>query len=384
MSVCALVSAQVEISGPWQVTVKGGGTLAVPPQAAVQVRAEAQKLPVFRATGGGWGRGAKLRALVTQECTAAGALAPASLKVKAPDGTEYVRGTDWQADDLWATVGRIEGGKIPADQSVLIDYDYYPNRMCLVAVDAAGKARLVVGEPGFGIQLPPALADGETHLATVWLSGEVKELTEANLLPVDGSPRPPSEWVGSAETLCPKTLAKLRAGQPVTIVAWGDSVTNGGGVGSKRENWYQHVFLKRLQERFPKAEITLKTAAWGGGNSRGYMPRPVASTISSGTCSIPSPIWSPSSSSTTRAGKATPSRSTTPRSASCSRAMAPRSSSSLPTSSVPTGWGRPASSSTTIPGPTCRICVSLPATTGFPWPTPRVSGATSGARVSPT
>lgn len=274
MSVCAMVSAQVEISGPWQVTVKGGGTLAVPPQTAVQVRAEAQKLPAFRTTGGGWGRGAKLRALVTQECTAAGALVPASLKVKAADGTEYARGTDWQADDLWATVGRVEGGKIPADQPVLIDYDYYPNRMCLVAVNAAGKARLVVGDPGFGIQLPPALADGEKHLATVWLSGEVKELTEANLLPVDGSPRPASEWVGTAETLCPKTLAKLRAGQPVSIVAWGDSVTNGGGVRSGRENWYQYVFLKRLQERFPKAEITLLTASWPGGNSRGYMTAP--------------------------------------------------------------------------------------------------------------
>ncbi len=274
MSVCALVSAQVEVTGPWQVTVKGGGTLAVPPQTAVEIRGEAHKLPVFRPTGGGWTKGAKLSRLVTQECTAAGALVPASLKVKAPDGTEYARGTDWEADDLWGTVGRVEGGKIPADQAVSVDYDYYPNRMCLVAVDAAGKARLVVGEPGVGIQLPPALAAGEQHVATVWLSGEVKELTEANVLPVDGTPEPPSEWIGSAETLCPKTLAKLRAGEPVTIVAWGDSVTNGGGVRSGQDNWYQYVFLKRLRERFPKSEITLHTASWPGGNSRGYMSAP--------------------------------------------------------------------------------------------------------------
>jgi lysophospholipase L1-like esterase len=143
--------------------------------------------------------------------------------------------------------------------------------MHLVVVNAAGKTRLIVGEPGLGIQLPPEKKADETHLATVWLSGKVKTLTEANLLPVDGTPVPTSGWEGSAETLCPKTLGKLRAGEPVTIVAWGDSVTHGGGVRSSQDAWYQHVFLKRLQARFPRSEITLHTAAWPGGNSRGYM-----------------------------------------------------------------------------------------------------------------
>ena len=51
-------------------------------------------------------------------------------------------------------------------------------------------------------------------------------------------------------------------------------MTNGAGVGSTPESWYQHVFLKQLRERIPQAEITLHTAAWPGGNSRGYMTAP--------------------------------------------------------------------------------------------------------------
>lgn len=278
MGLCALAAAQVEVSGPWQVTVKRDGAAQVfdvPPQTVVEIRGETQKLPVFQTTGGGWRRGARPQPLVTQECTAAGALVPASLRVTSLDGTKnFVRGTDWEADDLWGTVGRLDGGSIPADQPVRLDYDYYPNRLHLLAAAGNGKVRLVVGEPGLGAQPLPELAAGETHLATIWLTGEVKELTDANLLPVDGSARPASGYEGTAETYLPKTLAKLRAGQPVTIVAWGDSVTHGGGVQGNRDHWYQHVFLKQLRERFPQAEITLHTAAWPGGNSRGYMTAP--------------------------------------------------------------------------------------------------------------
>ena len=286
MAVLATAGAafgQVRVAGPWQVEV-GPGTvgkvafqrqvLAVPPQAAIEIRGESQALPVFRTTGGGWVRGAKLRRIATQECTAAGALAPASLRVRAADGTELVRGKDWEVDDHWGTVGRLAGGAVADKEPVLLDYDYYPNRIHLVVVDGTGKARLVLGEPGVGIQLLPEKRADEMHLATVWLTGQMSRLADANLLPVDGTPVPKSGWEGTAERLCPKTVAKLRAGQPVTIVAWGDSVTNGGGVGGNRDAWYQHVFHKRLQARFPQSEITLKTAAWGGGNSRGYMEAP--------------------------------------------------------------------------------------------------------------
>ena len=69
-----------------------------------------------------------------------------------------------------------------------------------------------------------------------------------------------------AERLLPNTLRKLRSGERLTLVAWGDSVTNMG--------IWQVQFVKRLKERFPKADINLLTAAWGGRGSRNYLEAP--------------------------------------------------------------------------------------------------------------
>ena len=288
-STVAAQTVPVRVSSAWEVTVgpgelstAGGGrtavretVLRVPRQAVVQVRGEKHaSLPVFAEKAAPWRKGAPLKPLVTQECTAAGALVAESVSVRAVDGPAFVRGKDYLVDGSWGTIGRVEGGAIGPQQAVSVDYDYYPNRLHAIAVDAEGKARLVEGKGALGIQLPPDLGAGETRLAAIWLSGTVPRLTDANLFPVDGSEPKPSEWRGRAAELCPRTVAKLQAGQPVRIVAWGDSVTNGGGVGGDKKKWYQSVFVERLRSQYKASEITLLTAAWGGGNSRGYMSAP--------------------------------------------------------------------------------------------------------------
>ncbi|MCK5803049.1 MAG: SGNH/GDSL hydrolase family protein [Lentisphaeria bacterium] len=277
-ALAANVTAQdlpLEVTAPWQITV-GKTVIDVPPQSAVHVRGEKHaKLRVFAEKGGGWRRGERLKPLITQECTAAGALDPTSVKVRSVEGVVFELGKDYKVEGHWGTVGRVEGGGIGAKTPVLVEYDYFPNRLHALAVNAAGAVRLVMGKPTLGIQFPPDLDEGETRLAGIWLSGRVEHLSKRNLLPVDGTPQPVSEWVGRAAELIPETLAKLQAGEKVRIVAWGDSVTNGGGVGGRnREGWYQHQFLKRLKLCFPKAQIELLTASWPGGNSRGYMNAP--------------------------------------------------------------------------------------------------------------
>ena len=52
------------------------------------------------------------------------------------------------------------------------------------------------------------------------------------------------------------------------VLAWGDSVTNGGYL-PEGERW-QGQFLRRLRERFPKAEIELASCGWGGRNSAAF------------------------------------------------------------------------------------------------------------------
>ncbi|MBN2311105.1 MAG: SGNH/GDSL hydrolase family protein [Candidatus Hydrogenedentes bacterium] len=231
---------------------------------------------VFDPNTGGWRKGERLQRLITQECSATGLLYPESVRIKpAPDSPDaYVRGTDFEMDEFWGTFGRLDGGAIAADQAVFVDYDYSPCRLDTIAVGTDGGVRLVAGTPGVGVLLPPELGDGEVAVANIWVPGRTESLTEENLYPIEfGAPAAPPADTGTAETLLPKTLAKLRAGEEVTIVAWGDSVTNGGGV-DRAEHWYQERFAALLRERFPQATVTMLTASWPGGNSRMYLDAP--------------------------------------------------------------------------------------------------------------
>ncbi|NLV42725.1 MAG: SGNH/GDSL hydrolase family protein [Candidatus Hydrogenedentes bacterium] len=63
--------------------------------------------------------------------------------------------------------------------------------------------------------------------------------------------------------LLPKTAAKLRAGGPFKIIAYGDSITAGIDAGS-REVQFQEQWARHLSARFPKAEITVENGATNG------------------------------------------------------------------------------------------------------------------------
>lgn len=279
----------VRVSGPWEVTVGPGSVtlegrrisieeaavLEVPQPRTVSVRGELHpKLPVFNEQTGGWRKGARLKELITQECTATGLLVPESIVVRPAEGEPFALDSDYKMDSFWATLGRVEGGAIGPDQSVLIDYDYSPSQLHSIAVDTENRVRLVVGEPGMGSMLPPELDQGEVAVANIWVPGRTEELTDENLFPIEPEPAIEKPEQSVAERLLPKTLAKLQAGEDVKIVAWGDSVTAGGGVGGQVELRYQNRFAELLRERFPQANVTMLTAGWGSQNSRGYMDAP--------------------------------------------------------------------------------------------------------------
>ncbi len=285
----------VRLAGPWtieigpgEVTVEGrvhalGGAvqLEVEPPETLRVENERHaRLPVFNPNTGGWRRGAALAELVTQETTAAGRLLPDSVRVRPVTGGDLWKdGADYRLDPEWATLGRVEAGGIGADTPVALSYSYQPDRIDLVALKPDGTVALVRGPAGVGLVPMPEIPEGSVPLATVWVPGLLglpdrpAQLEAELLFPVAHPAGNPAEDDAASHGALPKTLAKLRAGEPVTIVAWGDSVTNGGGV-EDREDWYQHQFLRRLRARFPDAEITLLTAAWGGASSRQYLEAP--------------------------------------------------------------------------------------------------------------
>jgi lysophospholipase L1-like esterase len=280
-------SMPIRVTGAWSVAIGPGAVqlqghevrlaaevpLDIPHAQVIEVKGEVfAQLPVFNPQAGPWARGAKPSKLITEECTATGCLIPEGFTVRSEAGEVYALDQDYTLDGFWANFGRIEGGTIPAGQKVLVDYRYSPHRLDSIVVNQKGEARLIVGEPGVGDMLLPVPGEGEIAIANIWVPGRTEQLSEENLFPIEALPDLAIE--PTAEKCLPKTLAKLRAGQDVTIVSWGDSVTCGGGVGADQSLWYQYRFQKRLQERFPKANVKLLTAGWGGQSSRGYMEAP--------------------------------------------------------------------------------------------------------------
>ena len=281
----------VRVTAPWKIELGPGKvTLAgreiflkdsvafdIQPQNRVEVRDERHdSLPVFNPKTGGWRKGARLKELITVECTATGLLLPESVKVNtAPGaGTRFTHGADYEMDGFWATVGKLEAGAIKEGQPVWIDYDYVPCRLDSVVVDSEGKVKYVEGKPGTALVQPPSLSIGETAIANIWLEGKTEALTDNNLFPIEEMGKPETSGEAQAEKYLPKTSAKLHAGEKVTIVAWGDSVTDGGGVESSLALRYQNQFARMLGERYPKATINMLTAAWGGRGSRDYLEAP--------------------------------------------------------------------------------------------------------------
>ena len=283
----------IRVVGPWSIEIGPGSVqvdnreirldepkrIEIPPLAIQHITGEQHaKVPSFNPEAGGWMKGARLKALITQECTATGALYPATLKVRSLSDPQclYAQGRDYEADTFWGTFGRIEDGRIPAEEEVLVDYDYSPCRLDSIVVDAGGQVRLIEGAPGLGAMAAPALSEGETAIASIWLISQTESVTNENLYPIDFDALAALPGAEPAWNQLPKTIAKLGSGEPVTIVAWGDSVTAGGGL-AKGDPRYQEQFATRLRERFPDAAIDLRTAAWGGVGSATYMNEPPGS-----------------------------------------------------------------------------------------------------------
>ncbi len=283
----------IRVAGPWTVEIGPGAVmvdgveykLAVPVTVEVaspeviHVRDECHPaLPLFNKDAGGWMRGAKLENLRAEECNSTGLLLPETVRLKSAPGeaTPFAPDKDYILDGFWANFGRTPESSIGARQTTFVDYDYSPCRLDSVLINKAGEVKLVKGVPHVALPLPPAPGADEAAIANIWAPGRTEKLTDENLYPIEFSKKAaePQSGPTQAEQFLPKTLAKLRAGEQVTIVSFGDSVTDGGGVTNQPDMWYQNQFAALLRERFPKASIRVLTAGWGGASSKMYLEAP--------------------------------------------------------------------------------------------------------------
>ncbi len=292
-------AASLKISGDWRLSVavmpNSGrqqaaavgnhqaltATLDVAPPAILSVQAERYtRVPVYNAADPCWRRGVTLRGVRANECPSPGLLDPSSLQVRAgpeADAARFELGKDYAADPEWGTFGRLPNGRIRKDQTVYLDYRHGMLRIDTVVLTPDGQIVLRRGVPHVAAPLPPELRRGERRLVNVWLPAWTKRLTAENLFPIleTAYPEPPKQSPSPAERLLPKTMAKLRHGQRLRVLAWGDSVTDGSYLPDP-ERW-QSQFAARLRARFPQAKIEMRTEAWGGRNTGSYLAEPAGS-----------------------------------------------------------------------------------------------------------
>ncbi|NLF29294.1 MAG: hypothetical protein GX591_00235 [Planctomycetes bacterium] len=168
--------------------------------------------------------------------------------VRLAEGRDYVVNTDW------ATIGAVEGGRIGPDTKVKFAYDYTLTRLDLVQRGPDGRYSVVAGQEDRTQPMLPRPADGCTAVMGVYLAPDTTALTEANLNIIDPACTGVPPVAGEAALEAVK--AKLAAGEPATIVFFGDSITAQqpkdfrDGKGS-----FVDRFAAYLQERFSDRQV---------------------------------------------------------------------------------------------------------------------------------
>lgn len=261
-------SAEVKLAGPWEISAAGTQIKVSRPDIVTVTGERYPKLAVFNPRAAAWTKGTRLKGVIAAECTVEGALDPDSLVVRGTGGETFRRGVDYDADLEAGAIGRLAGGNIGEDQPVLISYRYVKERIDTIVRTADGRILLRGGLPHVANPEIPALEPGETRLANVFINGRISALEEDNLYPILETAYPDNNPPVAAQLL-PRTLAKLRSGERLKILAWGDSVST--------FNRYQTMFVDRLKQRYPKANIELATEAWAGRSTASYLKEPPGS-----------------------------------------------------------------------------------------------------------
>ena len=198
--------------------------------------------------------------------TEQGALVAGSLVIKKGNRV-LTRGKDYLLDPVWGTLGIGPAPTVTTTETVTASYRYALLRLDSIVKMKAGAQIVRTGVSDITTPHPPDLLPGETRVANILVpynsdgsNGQVVPVVEeASQVVTDSTPG-----------RIPRTLAKLEAGEPVTIVTWGDSLTAGGDASSP---WFRYpsVLERMLRAKFPKATIHVVVAGAGGSTSRQWL-----------------------------------------------------------------------------------------------------------------
>lgn len=261
-----VASGKAEVLGH-SVTISAPATFTIAPAPIQTVTDEALKLSTDKPAG--FAKGTRLRGCNARDVNASGSFVRGSLEMHLTKGGDLLKeGEDYLLDPEWAHVGLGPHSRVTAADTVYASYRYSLRRMDTVQVAADGKASIKQGQVHISAPVPPDADAGCTAIAHVFVNYGATTITNEDIYPILESPAQAA--TASTAGRIPKTLAKLKAGLPVTIVCLGDSVTAGGNA-SKPEFRYVDVFAAGLRERFPKAKIDVQNISAGGSNSRQWL-----------------------------------------------------------------------------------------------------------------
>ena len=269
-------NSKFSVAGPWSVKVEHDGkaaTFVVSQPERIAVSDERyDELPVFDESKPDFWRGKALWGVEARGCSVRWALDPESVTVRAAaDGRALERDADWRLQPDWGLIGWTSAEKQCGP--VLISYVYTLRRIDAVVQRADGTIGLVKGSSHAVNPAVPPCGDGERLLGTIYVDASTRQLSEDNLFPL--LPLAPQTHVPAFNPPA-RTLAKLRAGEKVKILAWGDSVTECTYLKDESAKW-QAQFARWLEGVYPEADIEWVSVGWGGRTTKNYLEEPPGS-----------------------------------------------------------------------------------------------------------
>lgn len=250
----------------WTLNVRYGSIhadLTLAPTDTVCVKNEkCEALPLFDPQHCGWNTHYGLKRIIKAHCWAEGALIPGSVTIKGPRGIVYDRGKDFEYNDNWACVGRLGSGRIGAETPVRISYTFCRARIDSIVLNADGSISVLQGKAHDVMPKIPMLKKGMKRLANIYLSRHDDCLRDGMIYPVLRTSFKKRKDLCDVEKLLPQTMKKIRSGEPLKILAWGDSVTECVYLPEK-QHW-QTLFYNALRKKYPAADIRLQSHGWGG------------------------------------------------------------------------------------------------------------------------
>jgi len=200
-----------------------------------------------------------------------GAYVPGSLEIRDPawPRVHLTSPQDYVVNDIWGAFEIPEKSRLKPGTKVRVSYQMSLRRIDSLYLDNDGQVQFFCGIPSPDCPKPIVPRCCLPLLANIYRPFNADRIEPHHVYtPSPDKLTPPP--IINADRLA-TVLARLRSGQDVTIVCWGDSVTVGGD-SSSTETSYVGLFESKLKERFGDANLKVINAGIGGSNTRRRFP----------------------------------------------------------------------------------------------------------------